>query len=212
MQDVRRTANMHHSKESVRLHNLSYGEGKMKALKTEVLDIICRLTAAQAPIPIRNIIEYVMAALPPRFEGIENIILPQADTMTLSAFFATLEAKEVTLDDKYKRMKAMKAAEKTVEKRSHQQQKPKKTLAVVSQGEGGRHKSKGPGGSSRPRGDMSKIKCHNCGKVGHFARDCRAPITPQQAEFLKKRAETQGEGSSKRAKVNAASASKKSSE
>jgi len=202
---------MHHSKETVRLHSLSYGEGKMKALKTEVLDIVSRLEAAQAPIPVRNVIEYVLAALPGRFEGIENVILPQAHDMPLSTFWAILEAKEVTLDDKFKRMKALKATEKAADKKPHQQQKPKKTLAVVSQGEGGRPKGKGPGGSSKPSGG-GKFKCHNCGKLGHYARDCRAPITPQQAEYMKKRAETQGEGSSKKAKVNAASASKKSNE
>jgi hypothetical protein len=29
-------------------------------------------------------------------------------------------------------------------------------------------------------GNLSKVKCYNCDKMGHFARDCRAPRREQQ--------------------------------
>jgi hypothetical protein len=205
MQDVRRTADMHLSKETVKLHSLTYGDGKMKALKSEVLDIVSRLAAAQAPIPTRSIIGHVMQALPHRFDGIVTLITERASTMPLSTFWAMLEAKEVLLDDAFKKDKAKRAAERAAADKKPHQQKPKKVLTVVSPGEGGKHKGKGPGGSSKP-GWLSRAKCHNCGKLGHLARECRAPITPQQKEYLKKRAETREQGSNKKAKVNAASA------
>jgi hypothetical protein len=32
----------------------------------------------------------------------------------------------------------------------------------------------------RGRGSLSKVKCYNCDKMGHFARDCRAPRQERQ--------------------------------
>ena len=35
--------------------------------------------------------------------------------------------------------------------------------------------------ASYPPRDMSKVDCHNCGKFGHFSRDCRLPRKDKKA-------------------------------
>jgi hypothetical protein len=42
------------------------------------------------------------------------------------------------------------------------------------------------------RGNLSKVKCYNCDKMGHFARDCRAPQREQQWRMERRQGQSWG--------------------
>jgi hypothetical protein len=44
----------------------------------------------------------------------------------------------------------------------------------------------------RGGGNLSKVKCYNCDKMGHFARDCRAPQREQQWRMERKQGQSWG--------------------
>jgi len=191
---------MHQVKTVARLTSLAYGAEGIKGLKKEVLLILENLSAARTPMTTSAVIPFILKALPIRFDGVENMVLPQMATISMDTLFTMLEAKEDSLNDKFKRTQAERAARK----------KPaaEKKLMTMSAGEGGSaSKQRAPGGSNRPRpkgGKAAGLKCHNCQKMGHFARDCRAPLSPQQAEYLalKRKGAWEDGGNNKRVRWN----------
>jgi hypothetical protein len=44
----------------------------------------------------------------------------------------------------------------------------------------------------RGGGNLSKVKCYNCDKMGHFARDCRAPRREQQWRLERRQGQSWG--------------------
>jgi hypothetical protein len=44
----------------------------------------------------------------------------------------------------------------------------------------------------RGGGNLSKVKCYNCDKMGHFARDCRAPQKEQQWRMERRQGQSWG--------------------
>jgi hypothetical protein len=44
----------------------------------------------------------------------------------------------------------------------------------------------------RSRGNLSKVKCYNCDKMGHFSRDCRAPQRAQQWRMERRQGQSWG--------------------
>jgi hypothetical protein len=42
------------------------------------------------------------------------------------------------------------------------------------------------------RGNLSKVKCYNCDKMGHFARDCRVPRRDAQWRVERRQGQTWG--------------------
>jgi hypothetical protein len=44
----------------------------------------------------------------------------------------------------------------------------------------------------RGGGNLSKVKCYNCDKMGHFARDCRAPRREQQWRTKRRQGQSWG--------------------
>jgi hypothetical protein len=44
----------------------------------------------------------------------------------------------------------------------------------------------------RRGGNLSKVKCYNCDKMGHFARDCRAPRRDAQWRVERRQGQTWG--------------------
>lgn len=115
------------------------------------------LQALGAVIDDKQLIATLLSGIPPQFDQITTVLLTQ-DNLTVIRAQEHLQACEARFSCRDKR-----AAPEAVEGSA---------MAAVD----------GAKGKSRPGGQRRRIKCFNCNKLGHIARECRAKGGGQEDE------------------------------
>lgn len=133
------------------------------------------LRDANTPMTTRALVPYIMSALPGRFGGVKDNILARAATITLDEIFNALEEKELSL-----------AKEAEVHRRNNDNQRKRQAPWDHGKPSGGHQRrlapaigaGSGEGNVAAHRhapGGLANIKCYNCNKYGHYAKDCNKP-------------------------------------
>jgi hypothetical protein len=183
---------------TIKLNALKLGTNSIEWIFGQISEIKAIHASAGKEHPDSYYIQYILNALPRRYEGFIDVLMTSLGELTLESLQAKLTAKEESMRLKAEQDKAARA-----NNQGQAQQKPRRPFAAVAKaGEGSaqhaQQQSDSSGGHAHAFAAHANAQhqhkpkfhgnCFNCGLPGHRIAQCRKPkqgFKPQKGGIMK---------------------------